>query len=345
MKQKIKWEQRGDKLCLWTNEGLTWWQLPTKLKDIHPDLLFVAECLLNYPYYKEDTIKAMADYKFTRKQGSHPGLCFSGGIDSLAAKIIMPEDTRLIYHKRELQIPYNCNYEGIKPLFEKMDREVYVVRSNSDVFRMVHGQSCGYSTDYCCGLGLILMADYLDLGYFATGIILTSAYLSGKGIKYCDLTERKSHSIWVDLFKDAGLEFYLPVASLNTTLTTKIINENKFNGETISCYRGTNCNDCIKCYRQSLIDGNPIEITPNIKKSLDERPLNNHALYSIFNKDCNDRDFSWIDKYYPPAFIFIPDKFKAFNKEQVEKYAKPMDEPYLIEQIDLTKNKYPRLIK
>jgi len=349
MKQKYKWEQQGDKVCLLTNEGLTWWKLPIKLEEIHPDLLFVVECLLSFPFYNGETRNRMAEYEFTRKQGKYPALCFSGGVDSLASKLLMPDNTRLVYHNRDIEGINNHHFKNIKPLFDKMDN-LYTISSNSDAFRMKHGKCCGFSTDYCCGLGLILMADYLDLGYFATGTILESAYLSGSGVKYWNLTERKNHSIWVDLFKDIGLEFYLPVASISETITSKIVRENGMTNLAISCYNGNNCGECIKCYRKALLNNKPIKITQGIQEILDEKPIHFYATYTKYSIDnklkwdrYTDGDFSWIDEYYPPAFTFIPDKFKKFNKEQIEKYAKPMKQPYLIEQIDITNNKYPKI--
>jgi len=345
----MNWIQQKNRVCLKAEEGLFWWELPVKLKDIHPDLLFLVECLLSYPFDRDKVLTRIAEYKFTRKQGKYPGLCFSGGVDSVAAKLLMPKDTKLVHHKRDIDGINNHHFENIKPLFNEMDN-LYIVPSNSDSFRMKHGKCCGFSTDYCCGLGLILMADYLDIGYFATGTILESAYLSGVGVKYWDLTERKSHSIWVDLFKDAGLEFYLPVASLSETLTNKIVEENGLLNLTISCHKGTNCNDCIKCYRKSLLNNKPIKITKNIQKGLDEDPLHFYATFSKYSMDNNlewdkylDGDFTWVDKYYPKAFIFIPEKFKEFNKKQIERYAKPMKAPYKIEEIDLYNNKYPKI--
>jgi len=348
--QKYRWEQRGDKVCLWMNEGLTLWQLPIKLKDIHPDLLFLVECLLSYSYYKDEIVERMVKHVFTRKQGKHPGLCFSGGVDSLAAQIIMPKDTRLVYHKREMQIPGNCNYENVKALFEKLEQEVFVVPSNSDMFRMVHGDMCGYSSVFCCGLGVVLMADYLDLGYFATGMVLDSSYLSGLGNKYEDISTGEEF-IWKPFFEKAGLPFYFPVASVGEVVTHKICKESGLLDLTVSCFVGTNCNKCIKCYRKLLVDLRPPQITAKVQKQLDIEVLPHYAIYTeyalknklVWNRYL-DGDFSWLDQYYPRAFALIPDEFKEFQKEQIEKYAKPMKQPYLIEQIDLYKNKYPKVV-
>jgi len=347
-KRKHMWEQRGDKLCLWTEEGLTLWRLPIKLNDIHPDLLFLVECLLNYSYYEKEVMENLAAYKFTRVQGKHPGLCFSGGVDSLAAKILMPDDTRLVFHNRVLQIPCNNSYGLAKNIFDKMDREVYVVDSNSDVFRMTHGDGCGYSSTFCCGLGVILLADYLDLGYFATGMVLDSAYISQTGIKFAPLKD-EIEFIWMDIFRRIGLPFYFPTAGIGEPVTNKICKEAGLLDLAVSCFRGTNCGLCIKCYRKLLLENTPPAMTPKIQKILDREILDHYAVYTYYSLQNNlkwdrylDGDFSWLDQYYPTSFELIPDEFKDFHKEQLEKYARPMKQPYLIEQIDLANGQYPR---
>ena len=66
------------------------------LKRTHDDLLRLAHFVLNSPF--EDGI--LDGWVPTRKQGSRPGLAFSGGVDSTAAMMLMPPETALIYNER-----------------------------------------------------------------------------------------------------------------------------------------------------------------------------------------------------------------------------------------------------
>ena len=93
------------------------------------------------------------------------------------------EDVKLIYHQREGFLRTSMVQDNALLMFDKMKEEVIRIKSNQESINESEGKRRGFSTDYCAGIGVILMADMLNLGYFASGQMMESTHLR-KGFKF-----------------------------------------------------------------------------------------------------------------------------------------------------------------
>lgn len=88
--------------CLWLRHprGWVYWDMPKEftLATVHPNILALAIEVLLYPVFPE-AAEIVVD---KRPFGSQIGLSFSGGIDSTAAAMLLPDTAMLAYHKRSL---------------------------------------------------------------------------------------------------------------------------------------------------------------------------------------------------------------------------------------------------
>ena len=92
------WVQEGTRLWLRHPWGWVYWDMPNgfELSETHPALLHLALEVLLSPW-----VKKTKKWSVKRRQpGKHHSLSYSGGIDSSAALLLMPDDTILAYHER-----------------------------------------------------------------------------------------------------------------------------------------------------------------------------------------------------------------------------------------------------
>lgn len=346
-----KWTQDGNSLILSTRKGFWHFQMPGdwKIKNTHPDLFRLAEIVLLYPFMMNE----MDGYTWipSRRQGTHPGLSFSTGVDSTAAMLLMPDDTQFVYYRRDYAS--KINHANAWRMMEHIKPMVWCVDSDSELIRKEFaGLNHGFSSDYHCGVGLILLADYLDIGAFATGMVLESAYLYS-GYKYRNFADTIYWQKWNRLFFACGLPIYQPVAGCSEIITEKIVAENNLQDYAISCLRGPEgqrCGECYKCFRKKMVDIGNFAISRDVDKIINSVPLKMaSSLIHTMQKanPAGDKlpenlrhylkyDVSWLEGYYPPALDLIPEKYRALTKSNLEKYCQPMQEPYEIHKWDVS---------
>lgn len=327
----MNWSQEDNKVIVTSPIGSYFFVMPEgfNIKNVHPDLIKLTEMVLFLPWFPN-----LKDYKFTRNKGSKIALSFSGGADSMAAQCLLPKDTILFYHRRALK-PGLLKHDNPLYVFESNNLDVKIIESNHEDIRTNYNLMTGFSTDLAPCAAAILLADYWDLGYLATGTMLESTYIY-KGYVYRDFSKVSYWQFWFKCFKDAGLEIFFPVMPCSEVLNMKILKQN--NRMSISCIRGERkpCNKCYKCYRKSCINGIQPELCQEAKKILQQRPLKQGAslIYSVnkFNLNVPELNsykllqLNWLEDYYEQALELIPDDYKAYLKTELEKYAKPMDE-------------------
>ena len=156
------WHQVESRLWLRHPRGWVYWDMPKEftLATIHPNLLALAIEVLLYPIVP----KAADIVVDQRPFGSHIGLSYSGGIDSTAAAMLLPDTALLAYHKRSFQsmIDHRLAENLFKEMKINQGREVFQVPSNHELLRTTWGKPVGFSTDFAAAVHLILLADVLD---------------------------------------------------------------------------------------------------------------------------------------------------------------------------------------
>ena len=247
--------------------------------DLHPDLLALSALLvcgqlkveqLHLPALPGPEMIKVARERFgvemqgsepefdPRTSGRNPGLAFSGGVDSCAALLLMPQDTVSVFmHRFSLGQPPRTAYNASAALrsvqaLQSGARKAASLRCNVETIR----SPVGFPVDWSNALPLVVNADTLELSSISFGTVLESASSLGK-LRFSDLSSRTIYSRWAPAFGAAGLSMSLPVASLSEVLTSKIVREE---GEFMfpqSCVRGTPgepCKRCFKCFRKSLTE-------------------------------------------------------------------------------------------
>lgn len=276
-----------------------------QLKETHPDLLALCEYVLLKPWEKG----ILQGHKFSRKQGNKIGLAFSTGKDSTAAKFLLPDDTVLGYNERKSDLSRDLNQSNAYATLSKIrinepDRKIFNIATNQEEVRMNHNLHLGYSTDFCVLIPCILMADWYNLGFIATGTILESAYM-WKGKYFREFSDISYTNHYYDLFLKAGLELVFPVAGVAEVLTYKIVGETYLKDLSQSCLRGeygTVCKKCAKCFRNGEAE---YPLSREIINSINNHKLWASTAYRLMKNNewygQQPIDVSFLEKgYYPP---------------------------------------------
>lgn len=342
-----RWKQDGNILYFVFNDLEVYFKMPTdwKIEETHEDLFRVANYVMTSPW--EEGV--LDDWIPSRQPGWRPGLAFSGGVDSVASMLLMPQDTALVYNRRE-GFESSMNHTNAERLFrhmlESMGRPVLQVPSNHEIIRKFNGKTAGFSTDYACAVQVILLADYLQLDSIGTGMPLENTYLF-HGHKYRNFGASwfwRHHS---EIFKNIGLSIYQPVAGCSEIINQRIVSENQLIEYAQSCLRsdkpGMPCGSCWKCFRKNTLSGHEFTFSNEIDTFLQKRPLKQAAstLYSIqaleggpFYADIIDKsedlldlingDYSFLEFHHESSFKLIPEKYRRFTTNRLSLYSKAM---------------------
>ncbi len=356
-------------------------KLPTgyNVDNTHPDLVALAALITFYPWIGKklefdfpvsqgfaDTLKRVSRIdipnaskwipKRTASEGSHPGLSFSGGVDSMAALAIMPEDTVPVFTLRSA--PPEGGGSLYKPdvalhaidEMERAGKHVHIIESDHEWVR----NPVGFAVDAAPAVPLILLADKLNLDAITFGTIAESAYLTGKGY-WNEYAERVIFTRFDALFDAAGLDSYYATAGISEIGSSTVVNSSKFGHLAQSCIRGIPgqpCRACVKCFRKSLItaslNGNwPDEAevgvmmaNKTIRNFLELYPIRFEIVLTatMAMYDGNDplllalrsrlaaqaQDVSFTRGWYGPSMDLIPEKYRATTIEAANQYLPKM---------------------
>lgn len=348
----FQWRQEKNKAIVNYPNGEIYFDMPKEwsLEKTHEDLLMLANYLLFSTFYPVH----IYEHKFTRKPGKKIGLAFSGGVDSTAAMCLLPEDkTELFYHQREGFKLTSMRQDNALLMFDKMKKKVWKIKSNQEIINEREGKRRGFTTDYCVGIGLILLGDILDLGYFASGQMMESTHLR-RGYKFRNFERTQFWLTFEPIFRLAGMSILGPVFGCSEVVTNKIVQQTEYKELAQSCVRGINgipCNECYKCFRKDIIRGvhKPTEC-PEINYILDLRPLKQAAsLIYAMNKhkiniprigEYSNMKLEFIGNYYSPVLDLLPKEIKKIVQTNLHKYGiKPMTKKMKkeMEEFDITK--------
>ncbi|MET4061536.1 hypothetical protein ABIB35_003109 [Arthrobacter sp. UYP6] len=349
--------------------------------NTHPDLRALAALLTFYPWIgnrldlsfavsKEfaeavkvaariDVTNQSADIpKRTPGEGSHPGLSFSGGVDSMGALALMPDDTVPVFSLR------TSPPEGGRSLYKpdvalhaiaemrKAGRSVHIVESDHEWVR----GPVGFSVDPAPAIALILLADEFNLDAITFGTIAESAYSTGAG-KWSEYKLRTPYTRWKTLFDAVALDTYNATAGVSEIGTSTIVRTSEFGHLAQSCIRGIPghpCRACVKCFRKSLITASltgewPDEIevarlmaNRTIKGFLENAPIRFEIILASVMASYSGtdplllrlqsrvgslvQDVSFTGTWYGPAMDLVPEKYRAGTIEAANRYLPQMTE-------------------
>jgi hypothetical protein len=313
-------------------EGSAQWKLPFRPGSvgIHPDLLMVATQALLSPWHKG----LLEGWTPTRQRGNKVGLAFSGGIDSTAAMLLLPDDAVLMYHRRSYKSI--LKHKGTTRLFrhlKKNGRKVYSIPSNHEILRQHHGLPNGFSTDIASAVHLILTADHFDLGGIAFGMPIDNTYL-WHGHRWREFTASGWWKRWATLMSSVGLDIVLPIGGISQASTVRLVQEAGLGHVVSSCLRAPfpGCGRCWKCFHKHTLLGRKADLDAReIQAFLAKRPLKTatHVLWWIGEHErwdlipdlvhLRDHDLSAWTTHYAPAFDLLPDWIRNHVQNAVER--------------------------
>ncbi len=332
------WVSSGRIVTFNCEAGEFWWKMPKNFdaQNTHVDLFRVATYALLSPWV--DGI--LENWTPSRLHGKFPGLSFSGGIDSTACYILMPQDTVLLHHRRSFNslLKHNGADRIFKHINRKTGRIVHSIPSNHEKIRVNWGERNGFSTDLATAVHLILLADYFDLRGIALGMPIDNTYL-WHGHRKRDFSTTGWWTKWAPLLSSIGLDLILPIAGVSEATAVHIVQKSGLGNVVSSCLRAKHpgCGRCWKCFHKNGMLGHPYDIqSGEIQKFLNQRPIktSTHALWWVNEQNHWDQvpdllhlkelDFSWWTKHYPPAFLLLPKWIRTDIQVQIEEFTEPI---------------------
>ena len=195
---------------------------------------------------------------------SRPGLAFSGGVDSLAAGLVMPDEFLGVFLDRiQVDSTSSSLYKSEAALsavdaMRSFGWDVEVVRTDLEHVRSPVGfpWNLSHGWDASATVGLVLLANEKSLNSVGTGTIMESAYGLDHLVwrDYADCV----HGMWNPVFEAVSLELFQPVVGVSEVGTSKIVRDAGLDDVASPCVRGTlgqSCMRCVKCFRKSLLQG------------------------------------------------------------------------------------------
>ena len=334
--------------------------------DLEVSSKFAKTVEKRFPYVINFTSTEGIEYVASEK--SKPCLAFSGGVDSTAALMLMPNNTicawldrpqlteRTLYNKTAAN--YTMGYA------KKLGYEVHKVYCDIEHIR----KPVGFPVDLTSGMTAIAIASQRDVDSIAYGMVMESAYRTGHA-KFRDYPRSFHYKSWAPIFSSAGIPLHLPVGGVSEVGTSKIVLESTFNGAARSCIRGEwpdPCNNCWKCFRKTLVDNRLLEIPSSessmaewvkvreVKYKLKSWPVSHENVLAwalkgpkVSGKTANSllarlegsrRDLKLLSRWYPPSIELIPEKYRESFKTRVSNYLETMsvDEIKQSESLDLS---------
>ena len=346
---------------------------------IHPDHLALITLLTCHPFIGTelhlpwsvsegfaDAAKRVSSYTISFKDCNHPpyvpesnarpGLAFSGGADSTACLLTMPENSLSVFMDRPLRKKtslYNKSaaYATIEHA-QEIGFEVLKVSCDVEYMR----SPLGFPTDLVPSIPLIAIASQQNIDSISFGTVMESAYRIGHE-KARDYASSHHYRLWGHFFAAVGLPLYLPVAGVSEVGTSKIVFESSFHRFTRSCIRGSwpqSCENCWKCFRKTMID------TKFIHQSIEEEYLHSGLkIREVQNKlkawpvshenvlawtlqgshgrlaellgsrlEGTGRDLSYLESYYPPSLDLLPPQYQAITKVKLQSFLPAMKPEY-----------------
>lgn len=345
---------------------------------IHPDHLALVSLMLCFPFIGErvvfprgisrefhDAAGVISRFSvgpidedispYCSPESSKPALALSGGVDSVAALAIMPEETVSFFLDRPIKkgslYDKDAAHMSCKELGE-LGHNVVMVETDLEYLR----KPVGFPVDVANSSPAILLAGEFALDSIAFGTIMESAYGIGSRI-YRHYPNGSHNRLWGTLFQAVGLPLNLVVAGMSEVATSKIMIEHEIGPLSQSCIRGkweSPCLNCWKCFRKSLLDstlrkeeiddvlldklfnieeakhhlrGFPIK-HENVLSYICERYDGDHKLMSLLKRRvrANKSDLKWLESWNPESMELIFPKYRDEVVSKIVRLIPTMDD-------------------
>ena len=292
---------------------------------------------------------------YTSKSDGKPGLAFSGGMDSTAALLLMPNNTVPVFldrpHRANTTLYNKSAAKATMAFLEAKGIPNIAISTDVEFIR----NPVGFPTDLATGIPVLALASHFQFDSIGFGTVMESAYRIGHE-KSRNYVESPHYKVWAPLFSAAGLPLFLPVAGVSEVGTSTIVHRSPFRGMARSCIRGNwpqTCNNCWKCFRKQLIEHgiNQTEFNDNqFLSSLQSKEVvsklsagfishenvlgwalnkiqRGPKLDVLFNRlVASTYSLNHLDSFYPPAIDLVPPKYRLHVLEQLRSYLPEMQE-------------------
>jgi len=291
-----------------------------------------------------------------RQPGSRPGLAFSGGVDSIASMLLMPEESALVFGERvehpNVSVPKEFNtYNTARALnacahLQNEGRPVYQVQTDHEY---IIGPYPDWPIWTAAEGPLMLMADALDLDSVWVGSTLDNTYIPPwNGWRYFSW-EYIDKDPWQQTMTTVGIPIVRAVGGISEIGTAAIVRASPYRNISTSCANGPAgqpCMTCAKCLRKTLtmevLDGtvpgkavlqrfaDQAEIQDLSDEYMDLifmycfwklPPLPNmyfRRVQKAVQAICPNMSF--LERWYPKSLEHIPDQYRDFYVRQKDKY-------------------------
>ncbi|MGG1397246.1 DUF6395 domain-containing protein [Bacillus salipaludis] len=344
------------------------------LASVHPDLLALATLSIIFPYIGQEIVLPIGvsrDFydKFKlitgkevlpidpqlspRKAREHavPALSYSGGVDSTAAVILLPDQTHLFYIDRITPPPFQkqktiLNQEAAYHACDSMKnhgRSVHMIKTDLQYVR----SPVGFASYLSDAVPAVLLADYYGFDSLVNGHTLEEGYQVGYN-GYQDAKDLVLIKLWGELLKVVDMPLSLPTIGLSEVSTTKIVINSPYYEFAQACSRGQinkPCMNCYKCFRKNLLEmvirqvpipddhlntlfkikdaQKVLSVTPvhfeNVITYITSKYNGDHEIMNLLKKKTRGDivDTSWMEKWYSPSFENTAPKYKEQIKNEI----------------------------
>ena len=292
---------------------------------------------------------------YTSKSDGKPGLAFSGGMDSTAALVLMPNNTVPVFldrpHRANTTLYNKSAAKATLAFLESKGVPNIAISTDVEFIR----NPVGFPTDLATGIPVLALASHFQFDSIGFGTVMESAYRIGHE-KSRNYIESSHYKVWAPLFTAAGLPLFLPVAGVSEVGTSTIVHRSPYRGMARSCIRGNwpqTCNNCWKCFRKQLIEHgiNQTEFNDDqFLSSLQSKEVvtklsaefishenvlgwalnkieRGPKLEVLFNRlVASTYSLNHLDSFYPPATELVPPKYRLHVLEQLRSYLPEMQE-------------------